>query len=159
MALEEGADIAVLLHSDGQYARELLPALLKPLQDEKVDVVQGSRSPGGKALDGGMPLYKHLANRVLSTLENTATGLHFAEYDSGYMSYSRKAPEAKPVEKPGNTFHFDVEMFIVAGRPGARVKDDWHTDTLWYGKVASAPHPLWVERVADPAWHAQGRIG
>jgi len=85
VALEEGADIAVLLHSDGQYARELLPALLKPLQDEEVDVVQGSRSPGGKALDGGMPLYKHLANRVLSTLENTATGLHFAEYDSGYM--------------------------------------------------------------------------
>lgn len=123
MALEQGADIVVLLHSDGQYAPELLPVLLKPLQDEQADVVQGSRILGGKAIEGGMPLYKYLANRVLSTLENIVTGLHLAEYHSGYMLYSRKALEAIPFEKLGNTFHFDGEMLIMAAKRGMRVKE------------------------------------
>ena len=74
-------------------------------------------------MEGGMPLYKYLANRVLSTLENIVTGLHLAEYHSGYMLYSRKALEAIPFEKLSNTFHFDGEMLIMAAKRGMRVKE------------------------------------
>ncbi len=123
MALEQGADVVVLLHADGQYAPEVLPVLLKPLLAEEADVVQGSRILGGRALEGGMPLYKYVANRVLSTLENMVAGLHFAEYHSGYMLYSRKALQAIPFEKLSNTFHFDGEMLIMAAKRGMRVKE------------------------------------
>lgn len=122
-ALEQGADIVVLLHSDGQYAPELLPMLLKPLLNEEADVVQGSRILGGKAIEGGMPVYKYLANRALTTLENMVTGLNFAEYHSGYMLYSRKALETIPFDKLSNTFHFDGEMLIMAAKRGMRVKE------------------------------------
>lgn len=122
-ALAQGADIVALLHADGQYAPELLPTLLKPLEDDEADVVQGSRILGGGALKGGMPLYKYIANRALSAIENFAYGLDFAEYHSGYMLYSRKALEAIPFERLSNTFHFDGEMLLMASKRRLRVKE------------------------------------
>ena len=123
-ALAEGADIAILLHSDCQYAPEMLPELLKPLEGETADIVQGSRMMDKKAaLRGGMPIYKFIANVGLSTLENFVYGLNFAEYHSGYMLYSRKALETIPFQKFSNTFHFDGEMLFVGAKKGLRVKE------------------------------------
>jgi len=123
-ALAEGADIAVLLHSDCQYAPEMLPELLKPLEEGSCDVVQGSRMMDRKAaLKGGMPLYKFISNVGLSTLENWVYGLNFAEYHSGYMLYSRKALETIPFMKFSNTFHFDGEMLFVGAKKGLRVRE------------------------------------
>jgi len=123
-ALAEGADIAILLHSDCQYAPEMLPELLKPLEEETADIVQGSRMMDKKAaLRGGMPIYKFIANVGLSTLENFVYGLNFAEYHSGYMLYSRKALETIPFQKFSNTFHFDGEMLFVGAKKGLRVKE------------------------------------
>jgi glycosyltransferase involved in cell wall biosynthesis len=122
-ALKKGADIVVLLHSDGQYAPELLPKLLKPLEEDKADVVQGSRILGGKALQGKMPMYKYIANRILSILENLTYGMNVAEYHSGYMLYSKKALEKIPFEKLSNTFHFDGEMIFMSGKKGLKFKE------------------------------------
>ncbi|MEY4731252.1 MAG: hypothetical protein RL681_198 [Candidatus Parcubacteria bacterium] len=123
-ALKQGADIAVLLHSDGQYAPEKLPELLRPLEEESADIVQGSRMMERRnALKGGMPLYKFVANIVLSTLENWAYGLRFSEYHSGYMLYSRKALQTIPFRKLSDTFHFDGEMLLVGAKKGLRVKE------------------------------------
>src|SRR5258708_3333830 len=82
-ALKSGADIVVLLHSDGQYTHEDMPRLLKPLEEERADVVQGSRILGGGALKGRMPLYKYIANRILSKLENVVLGTNISEFHSG----------------------------------------------------------------------------
>ncbi len=121
-ALDLGADIAILLHSDGQYAPELLPTLLAPLDRDEADVVQGSRMMDLKgALKGGMPMYKFLANVGLSTLENLVYGLDFSEYHSGYMLYSRKALTTVPYHKLSNTFHFDGEMLLVGSKKGLRI--------------------------------------
>lgn len=121
-AVEEGAEIVVLLHSDGQYPPELMPELLKPLEDETADIVQGSRMINKKeALMGGMPLYKFFANIFLSTLENWTFGFNFAEYHSGYMLYSLKALKTIPFLKLSNTFHFDGEMQFVGAKKGLRV--------------------------------------
>lgn len=124
LALERGADIVALLHSDGQYAPEVLPQLLKPLENGEAEIVQGSRMADKKgALKGGMPFHKFIANIILSTLENWVYGLKFAEYHSGYMLYSRKALEAVPFKKLSDTFHFDGEMLFVGAKKGLRVKE------------------------------------
>ena len=123
-ALSQGADIVVLLHSDGQYAPEVLPQLLQPLLEGTADIVQGSRMIDKKAaLKGGMPIYKFIANVCLSTLENLVYGCHFAEYHSGYMLYSRRALETIPFLKLSDTFHFDGEMLFVGAKKGLRVKE------------------------------------
>lgn len=121
-ALEAGADVAVLLHADGQYAPEQLPALLRPLEEGWADVVQGSRMMDPRAaLKGGMPVYKWIANRTLSTLENWVYGMKLAEYHSGYMLYSARALRAIPFLKLSDTFHFDGEMLFMANRKGLRI--------------------------------------
>jgi glycosyltransferase involved in cell wall biosynthesis len=124
MALTQGADIVALLHSDGQYAPEILPQLLEPLLNNTADIVQGSRMLDKKAaLKGGMPVYKFIANVGLSLLENLVFGCNFAEYHSGYMLYSKHALETIPFLKLSDTFHFDGEMLFVGAKKGLRVKE------------------------------------
>lgn len=123
-ALEQGADIAVLLHSDGQYAPEEMPRLLEPLDTDEADMILASRMINKKdALKGGMPKYKFVANVILSGLENIVYGLKFSEYHSGYMLYSRKALETIPFTKLSDTFHFDGEMMLVGAKKGLRVAE------------------------------------
>ncbi|MDR1191565.1 MAG: glycosyltransferase family 2 protein [Verrucomicrobiales bacterium] len=123
-ALELGADIAAMLHADGQYAPEELPRLLEPLVTGSADLVLGSRMRSWRsALRGGMPKYKFVANICLTQLENLAYGLRFSEYHSGYMLYSRRALTVVPFEKLSDTFHFDGEMLLVGAKKGLRVAD------------------------------------
>ena len=120
-ALENGADVGILLHSDGQYSPEKIPELLRPFDEGEADLVQGSRMLGGGALRGGMPLYKFVANKTLTAIENWAFGMNLAEYHSGYMLYSRKALETIPFEKLSNSFDFDLEMLVLARVKGLRI--------------------------------------
>lgn len=121
-ALDHGAAIAVLLHADGQYPPEQMPRLLEPLQAGRADLVMGSRMASKwDALRGGMPIYKWLANVLLSRLENAVYGLRFSEYHSGYMLYSRQALERIPFHRLSDTFHFDGEMLMVGAKRGLRV--------------------------------------
>jgi glycosyltransferase involved in cell wall biosynthesis len=123
-ALEVGADVVAWLHGDGQYAPESLPDLLAPLDADRADVVQGSRFRGGGALRGGMPVYKYVANRGLTWMENRVFGLRLAEYHSGYMLYRRRALEAIPFGSfTTRGFVFDQEMLVAARILGLRVVD------------------------------------
>ena len=122
-AIKMGADITVLLHSDGQYPPEMLPAMAEPIKEKAADMVLGSRILGGGALKGGMPLHRYLGNRLLTALENLAYGLSISEYHTGYIAYSRKALEAIPINKLSNTFHFDGEMILMASKRKLRIKE------------------------------------
>ena len=122
-ALETGADIAAIVHADGQYAPEKLPELLAPLRRGDADLVQGSRMLGGGALAGGMPFYKYAANRVLTAIENRAFGMRLAEFHSGYMVYSRRALEAIPFGRLSDSFDFDLEMLVCARILGLRIAE------------------------------------
>jgi glycosyltransferase involved in cell wall biosynthesis len=122
-ALREGAGAGILLHSDGQYSPEKIGDLLRPFDDDTADLVQGSRMLGGGALRGHMPLYKFLANKFLTAIENWAFGMKLAEYHSGYMLYSRKALETIPFEKLSRSFDFDLEMIVLARVKGLRIAE------------------------------------
>jgi glycosyltransferase involved in cell wall biosynthesis len=122
-ARAEGADVTVVLHADGQYSPEKIPELLEPFDAGEADIVQGSRlaGGGGGALRGGMPLYKLMANKALTALENWAFGMRLAEYHSGYMLYGRRALLEIPFERLATSFQFDLEMIVMAKVRGLRI--------------------------------------
>lgn len=120
-ALKKEADVAILLHSDGQYSPEKIPDLLKPFDSNGADLVQGSRILGKRALQGRMPLYKFVANKCLTAIENVAFGMKMAEFHSGYMLYSRRTLLEIPFHKLSDSFHFDLEMIVMAKIKGLRI--------------------------------------
>lgn len=122
-ALVQGADVVVILHADGQYPPEALPALIEPIEQGDADVVMGSRVLDGGARRRGMPLYKYVANRALTRFENRCYGLELSEYHTGMMAYSRRTLELLPFRYVGNSFHFDGEMAMLAGRRGLRIRE------------------------------------
>ena len=123
------------MHSDGQYSPELIPELLRPFDDDTADMVQGSRMLGGSALKGRMPLYKFVANKVLTAIENRAFGMNLAEYHSGYMLYSRKTIAAIPFQKLSDSFDFDLEMIVMAHIKGLRIQEI-AIPTIYAGEVS-----------------------
>jgi glycosyltransferase involved in cell wall biosynthesis len=120
-ALKENADVAVLLHSDGQYSPEKIPDLLHPIDENRADLVQGSRMLDGGALGGGMPLYKFVVNKGLTVFENWAFGMKLAEFHSGYMVYNQKCLSEIPFNKLSDSFDFDLEMIVMAKIKGLRI--------------------------------------
>ncbi len=122
-ALANGATMVAVLHADGQYPPESLPEVLTPLQEGRADVVLGSRLLDGMARRRGMPLYKWIANRGLTALENRCYGLTLSEYHTGMMAYSRRSLEIIPFGAVSDTFHFDGEMAMLAGRRGLRIEE------------------------------------
>ena len=121
-AAETEAELIVLLHADGQYAPEEIPRLVEAFRTQHADIVQGSRMMQGQAaLRGGMPLYKYVANRCLTAIENVAFGLQMAEYHSGYVVYAQRVLRDIPFEKLGDTFCFDQEMLIMAKIKGLKI--------------------------------------
>lgn len=122
LAIEHGLDIIVLLHGDGQYAPESLPDILAPLLSGEADAVFGSRiMVKGAARKGGMPLYKYLGNRVLTTFENAALGTDLTEFHSGYRAYSVKALQKIPFESNSDGFNFDTQIIIQLHDAGMRI--------------------------------------
>jgi len=121
-ALRDGADIVIMLHPDGQYDPAILPEMIRPIQEGRADMVLGSRMmlPGGAAR-GGMPMWKQIANRFLTTAENLAMRRQFSECHTGYRAYSRKFLETVPFLRNANGFVFDTEVIFQAVHFGLRV--------------------------------------
>jgi hypothetical protein len=112
-ALKQGFDWVALVHGDGQYAPECLPELVDVLATGKADVVFGSRMIEKRAaLKGGMPLYKYIGNKTLTTFQNWMLGSNLSEFHSGYRLYAIEALRKIPFQKNSNDFHFDTEIII-----------------------------------------------
>jgi len=109
-AMRLGADVAIMLHPDYQYTPKLLPAMIGLITDGPFDVVLGSRVLGGRALAGGMPLYKYVANRVLTAVENFLLDAKLSEYHTGYRAFSRSVLEQLPLLENSDDFVFDNQM-------------------------------------------------
>ena len=120
-ALSKGADVVVMLHADYQYSPRLITAMASMIISGHYDLVLGSRILGGQALKGGMPLYKYVANRLLTFVENMAIGAKLSEYHTGYRSFSRQVLENLPLEANSDDFVFDNEMLAQAVYFGFRI--------------------------------------
>ena len=111
-ALGRNADIVIMVHPDYQYTPKLVTAMASMIAFDVYDVVLGSRIIGGKALKGGMPMYKYIANRFLTAFENLIIGSKLSEFHTGYRAFSREVLETIPLNENSNDFVFDNEMLV-----------------------------------------------
>jgi glycosyltransferase involved in cell wall biosynthesis len=123
-AIENGLDIVVLLHGDGQYAPEILPDIVEPLELDKCDAVFGSRMmEPGAARRGGMPLYKYVGNQILTRFENSMVGTDLSEWHSGYRAYSVDALRSIPFDQNSDGFDFDTQIILQLLEAGKRLHE------------------------------------
>ncbi len=110
LALEEGADIVIMVHPDYQYTPKLIPAMASLIGNDLYHCVLGSRILGGYALKGGMPPWKYIANRFLTFAENVLIGAKLSEYHTGYRAFSRELLLRLPLKNNSDDFVFDNQM-------------------------------------------------
>ena len=113
-AMARSADIVVMVHPDYQYDPRLVTAMAGMLASGIYDMVLGSRILGSGALRGGMPVWKFLANRLLTLFENVLLGAHLSEYHTGYRAYSRSLLDALPWQRNSDDFVFDNQILAQA---------------------------------------------
>lgn len=111
-ALEIGADVVVMVHPDYQYDPKAIPELIEPILKGEADAVFGSRMMKRGALEGGMPLWKHSANILLTAFENVALGTYLTEYHSGFRAYSARYLKSVAFQLDSDGFVFDTEIIV-----------------------------------------------
>jgi glycosyltransferase involved in cell wall biosynthesis len=111
-ALQQGADIIIMVHPDYQYTPQLIPAMASMIGNGLYHCVLGSRILGGQARKGGMPLWRYVSNRVLTLFENVMTGAKLSEYHTGYRAYSAELLQSIVFENNSNDFIFDNQLLI-----------------------------------------------
>ena len=110
LALEVGGDIIIMVHPDYQNTPKLIPAMASLIGNGLYHCVLGSRVLGGYALKGGMPLWKYIANRGLTLIENSLLRAKLSEYHTGYRAFSRHLLEQLPLNTNSDDFVFDNQM-------------------------------------------------
>jgi glycosyltransferase involved in cell wall biosynthesis len=120
-ALKAGADIVVMLHPDYQYTPSLVSAMADMVSSGVYDVVLGSRILGGGALKGGMPLYKYVANRMLTGFQNLFLGAKLSEYHTGFRAFSKEVLQTLPLLENSDDFVFDNQMLAQSVMFGFRI--------------------------------------
>jgi glycosyltransferase involved in cell wall biosynthesis len=127
LALEAGGDIIIMVHPDYQYTPKLIPAMASLIGNGLYHCVLGSRILGGYALMGGMPIWKYIANRFLTYVQNILITAKLSEYHTGYRAFSIELLEKLPLEVNSDDFLFDNQML---------------SQILWFGyKIAEVSCP------------------
>jgi len=127
LALESGGDIIIMVHPDYQYTPQLIPAMASMIGNGLYHCVLGSRILGGYAIKGGMPVWKYIANRFLTYVQNVLMTAKLSEYHTGYRAFSRELLERLPLEVNSDDFVFDNQML---------------SQILWFGyKIAEVSCP------------------
>ncbi len=110
LALEQGADIVIMVHPDYQYTPRLIPAIAALIGNGLYPCVLASRILGGHALRGGMPLWRYVANRFLTLVGNLLMGSKLSEFHTGYRAYSRELLLSLPLDENSDDFVFDNQI-------------------------------------------------
>ncbi|MGD9997152.1 MAG: methyltransferase domain-containing protein [Ilumatobacteraceae bacterium] len=159
-AINHGWDVVVLLHGDGQYAPEVMGNLIEPIVSGRADAVFGSRMMvKGDARRGGMPLYKYVGNRILTTAQNRLTGLRLSEWHSGYRAYRVSALAELPFIGNSDGFDFDTEIILQLHAAGKRIIEV--PIPTYYGDEICRVNGIAYARdiMADTVRHRIGRSG
>jgi glycosyltransferase involved in cell wall biosynthesis len=119
----DGCEYAVCVHSDEQYPPEVIEEFVEKMNKQGIDILQGSRIASGTALSGGMPLYKFIAGRLLTILENIILRCKLTDYHSGMLFYSRCALSTIDFDRLSPSFDFDLEVLAAAKTCGLHITE------------------------------------
>lgn len=120
-ALSFGADIVIMLHPDYQYTPKLIPAMACMIAFEQYDAVVASRMLGNSAKKGGMPLYKYIANKFLTSFQNFFIREKLSEYHTGFRAFSKEVLEKLPLADCSDDFIFDNEILALLFYHGYKI--------------------------------------
>jgi glycosyltransferase involved in cell wall biosynthesis len=109
-ALELNADIVVMLHPDYQYTPRLIHSMCYLISNDVYEVVLGSRILGKGALKGGMPLYKYVANRFLTLVQNLLMNQKLSEYHTGYRAFTGNVLRQINFDDNSDDYIFDNQI-------------------------------------------------
>jgi glycosyltransferase involved in cell wall biosynthesis len=124
MALQKKAEYIIMIHPDYQYDSRLIPVALEILKLNICDIILGCRIRTRKeCLEGGMPVYKYISNRILTIIENVALGQNLGEFHSGFRAYKRAVLERIPFQNNSDGFTFDSQLLIQAIHSGFVIGD------------------------------------
>lgn len=144
-ALKRKADVIVMIHPDYQYDSTLTEDLIKPILNDRFDIMFGSRIRTRKeALKGGMPWIKYLINRVVTLIENIILGVNFTEHMSGFRAYSSNVIRTLPIEQFSDGFVFDQQLMISALAYGFSVSE-YPVPVRYFSKSSSIGYKHGVE--------------
>ena len=122
-ALEEGADIVIMVHPDYQYTPKLIPAMASLISNGVYHCVLGSRILGGYSIKGGMPRWKYVNNRLLTMIENIFLGAKLSEYHTGYRAFSKELLMKLPLDTNSDDFVFDNQMLAQIVWSGCKIAE------------------------------------
>jgi glycosyltransferase involved in cell wall biosynthesis len=164
-ALDSGAEFIVMIHPDYQYDSRVIPTAVEILRLGICDVVLGSRiRTRGEALKGGMPWWKYLANRILTTIENVSLGQNLGDFHSGFRAYRREVLETIPFETNTDDFAFDSQFLVQSVYFGFKLGDipvpvryfDEASSINWWRCIKYGLHTLWAVK---QFWLQRLRLG
>jgi glycosyltransferase involved in cell wall biosynthesis len=159
-AINHGWDVVVLLHGDGQYAPEIMHEIVAPIIDGDADAVFGSRMMvPGSARKGGMPMYKFVGNRILTTIQNSLTGLQLSEWHSGYRAYRVSTLAELPFLGNSDGFDFDTEIILELHGANKRIAEV--PIPTYYGDEICRVNGIQYAKdiIVDTVRHRVGRTG
>lgn len=161
-ALAMGADVIAMVHPDGQYDPRLVPAMASLVALGRHDVVLGTRVLGRGPRHGGMPVWRHVANKGLTTIENLLLDRSLSEWHTGLRAYSRGALERIPFASNSDDFIFDNELLVQAVHLGLEIGEvsgpaRYGTDTSSIPPGRAVRYGIGVLRCALGGWAA--RVG
>lgn len=123
LCLESDCTYICCLHADGQYPSEKISEFLTFMEKNNTDILQGSRHKAGTALEGGMPLYKYIAGKVLVFFENLVFDLNMTDYHSGFMFYRKMTIRNLPINKLSCSFDIDLEIIALAKTRNLKISE------------------------------------
>jgi SAM-dependent methyltransferase len=143
-AIRDGADAVVMVHADNQYDPALVAHMVKPIEAGIADVVMGSRLLEDEAIAGGMPRWKWIGNRFLTSVENAAFRRGYSEYHTGYRAFSTEFLRSIPFLRNSDGFVFDQEIFAQMVARRARVVE-LPIPTRYFREASTVSFPSSVE--------------
>lgn len=135
-ALKLGADLIVMLHPDHQYDAKVIPQMILPIVNGDADAVFGSRMLGGRPLEGGMPVWKYIANVLLTAVANIVFRRYLTEIHSGFRAYSRRYLETVRFMENSDDFIFDTEI-IAQGMMNNLTFQETPIETRYFPEASS----------------------
>lgn len=117
-ARNAGCKALVLLDGDGQHDPSYVPGLVKPVLDDKADMVVGSRY---LEIQSSTPRYRIWGHRLLNFFTNLGSRVKLTDSQSGFRAFSTKAIEALSFAEEG--FSVESEMQFLAREAGLRIAE------------------------------------
>lgn len=114
-AIKRGADIVVQIDADGQYDPEEIPKLIKPIIDNKADLVLGSRLEN---LKYEMPWVKKQGNKAFTWLLCMLTGADIKDGQTGFRTTRKEVFETLEIQ---GDFTYTQEMIVKVSKEGWRI--------------------------------------